>query len=377
MSKNSLSLVVIVLAAAFAFGACGKDDASAGKDQSGTKRTEPAVDASQNAAVHYHKVFELMKFDAKTHPAAGPVPLLMMMGWEEHGTPELEEVLDEDREAFAEFEKALKLERCDFTFGTPQFLYRNGDSARTKKIWSLTCLNLVKARYDEFKGRGLDAVEGCLNQLKFMEHVAQGRTFIDKVTALSLEERTFNTLRGMLKNDTLDKAARTRLISGLENLEKNRYPLSEIMEGEREYYLFIVDTVARKIAEDLTPGTAEADQAATFREKLIAGGRHAADHYYGLVSKAYASRSDEDWNAVAEEAKSMREGGREFRSTVRSTDDLLNYTRNELKNKGVESAAATARQILGLYTSDAKGMLMTYEKLIRTMKDCKREAGGK
>ncbi len=377
MSKSSLALILLLLAAALALGACGKEDEPSDKVSSQTKQTDqanPEAAAPQNAAVRYNKAFENMKFDQKTHPAAGPVMFIMNQGWDRHGTPELEQALEEDEDCFAEFRSGLDLESCDFTFGKEQFLYRNGDSARTRKIWNMTCLNLVKSRLAEYKGKALEAVEACLDEMKFMRHVAQGTPFVDKVTAFSLEERTLVALRNMLQKESLDEQSRTRLIAGLESLEKDRFPAAAIFEGEKKYYLFIVDETARRIAESRTPETEKDDPTGPFCEKLAAEARRIADHYYGLVSKADASRSEEDWKAVVDEIALMREGGREFRSKVRSTDDLVAHVLSELESKGVDAATKAAQAILGIYSSDARGMTNTHKKIADLIERVKQAA---
>jgi|GEM_PF-4005793 len=367
MIKHSLSLIILLLATLLALGACGTEDEPSKKNSPQTDSTGQAKSedmAAQNAAEHYTKAFEMMKFsDEPSNPVAAPVKLIMLQGWDRHGTPELIKALEDDAECIAEFKKGLDLERCDFTFGKQQFLYRNGDSARTRKIWNLTCLNLVIARLAEYEGRPLDAVEACLDEMKFMRHLAQGAPFSDKVTAMSLEERTLAALRNMLQKETLDEQSRTELAAGLESLEKNRFPNSAIFEGEREYYLFVIDEIARRIAEGGTPDPEKDDPTGPFCEKFKAEGRRIADSYYGFVEQAYVSDNEDDWKLAADTIAPMREGGREFRSKIRTTDDLLAHVRGEMETGGAGAAPAAARAILGIYTSDARGMFKTYKKI--------------
>lgn len=371
MRKISVVPGLLVLFMILALCACGDDTGTRQQNAAATRQQDAAA---QNAAVHYNKAFELMKFNAYENPAGGPVKMLMMQGWERHGTPELLQAIKDDAECFAEFAKGLELDRCDFTFGEQQFLYRTGDRSKNRKIWSMTCLNLSKARYAEFQDRGIDAVEGCYDQMKFMRHIAQGKPFTDKVTAMSLEERTLFALRQMLERKTLDRAACARLVEVIEELEGNRFSDSEIMDGEKEYYLFIVETVADRLveAEAAAPEPVAEKRAGPFGEKMVAEARRFANHYYELVAKARASKSETDWQAVDDEAAKMREGSRELRARLQSTDHMIAYASEQMTSEGVDGATQVAYVFLGFYTSGAKGMYMTYDKILRLMGDVKK-----
>lgn len=325
---------------------------------------EETAPSPQNAAEFYNKAFDMMAF-IESEQILSPATTIIRQGWHKYGSPDLEKFLNENKECLAVFAKGLPIEKCDFTFGEPKVHLFSGISKWNKSVWNMSCLVLLTARRAEHNANLEMAVEMYLAELKFMEHVAQGRPTMDKIVALNCEGRTLQALQDCLKKHYIDRKALKKLAAGLEGHEKRHYPVQKILDDEKAYYLFVVQWVADQLVKD--PSGEENDGSA-YGKTLLQEARRCADEFYELGSKACASDSDESWEAATTMETELRKKGKAIREKVSEVKNFIDLARS-----GTIPAPELAEMMLGLYLSSPKGMMRSLMNNLNRLKELRAE----
>jgi hypothetical protein len=323
----------------------------------------------KNAAEYYTKAFEALQLP-ESEQTMGPATMIMMQGWANHGTPELERFIDRNEECLELFAKGVAVENCDFTFGEPKVMLFSGTSRWNRSVWNMTRLVVLAARRAEHRGDMEKAVEMYLAHLKFMDHVAQGRPTIDKIIALNCEGRTLLAIIDCLKKFELDKDSFKKLAMGLKAHEKRFYPVQRILDDEKDYYLFIVQWVVDRALE-VKPEDGE-DNSGTIKygKALLEEAGRCSGEFYELGRKGCASDTKEGWAPVQAKEQELRKKGGTIRNGIRKVEDFVDLVRTEKY-----TAPELAEMMLGLYLSSPKGMMQSHTNNLKRLRQALERMG--
>lgn len=323
------------------------------------KKEEGVVEETvQNAAVHYNKAFELLKFPPN-NSAERRMTTIMHMGWAKGGGQDFIDSFSfpENEACLAEFRKGLEKDICDFFLGEAKVQLPTGDSYRNKSIWYMTCLHLVRARYYESLGKWKEAFTDGVTALHFTRHIAQNLPFIDKVTANNCELRALITLTDIVKKNNIDRDSLALLAKGLAEHEKKRHSAWRIMEDEKTYFHFVIDRLSQELTDD-EGEKIDADIMKSLKRKVL----KSADEYYDLAKTAYESDEEQDWMAVEDEHTNALTATLDARDTIRTVSELEGYILRLIKDRGKKGITEVARFLVGYYTSSAKSMWDSHQK---------------
>ena len=122
MVKTTVNLIILLVLCFSVPNAYSDEEQALDKEVVEEKKTD-----SKNAAEAYFKAFSLMKYPEPDQDA-GAISHIMIQGWKRHGSKKLEKAIEENEECYAEFNRGVSLETCDFTYGIPRAYRKETDS---------------------------------------------------------------------------------------------------------------------------------------------------------------------------------------------------------------------------------------------------------
>lgn len=340
-------------------------------------KPEYEISEKTNATHFYVKAFSLLvwpspdlyrDFDRKAKD-------IIDNGWE-GVDKDLENVLAKNQAAIDEFEKAVKLKKCDLTFGKeykylvdkePPYLY-------LKKGKKLSILVMLKGRHYETQQHFDKAINLYLSCLTLAQHVSQDNTTLSKGFAMLIEKKSCIPLRQYVDSEKARKETCLNIANYLMKYEKERFSLKEIVEDERKVFDSIVDRLVDGFQKE-TQKAVESDpdrrKTETFIAEFRTRSKQLADKYYGGYAKAMESNDEADWKSVQSEVELLQES---------SIPAIRNREISKLLEEGFtkvtpeETAKVAARGLLAMTIIKFQGLAESYHSNLKELEELKARA---
>ena len=297
----------------------------------------------KNAAWCYNRVFALIKYpDSKD--LNNRISQVIQKGWQ-GPDKELEAVLKDNEPAFKEFNKALRLKRCDFDFGRKYRYLIQKEIPTYSKIRSLYRLNLLRARYDESKGRADEALEVYMSNLIFADHIALDNAMMMRMISLVIEKETCSIFKDFLASAALSKKKYLKVYDFLQEDERVRFKPEELIEMEKNAFLSLMSMMVDTYIED-SNSQSNAAAGGEDKAKVIALGEEAkkqaeqlADMYYGNFSKAIRTNDPQDWDFAVNELNSL------IKQAQPKVEDLSGFVKAVFSDSAKETSDAVDKKL--------------------------------
>lgn len=297
----------------------------------------------KNAAWCYNLAFALIKYpDSKD--LNNRITQVIQKGWQGQDK-ELDAVLKDNEPAFKEFKKALRLKRCDFDFGRKYKYLIQKEIPTYSKIRSLYRLNLLRARYDESKGRADEALEEYLYNLVFAKHIALDNTMMMRMISLVIEKETCAVFKDFLASAKLSRKKYLKVYDFLVEDERARFKPEELIEQEKNAFLSLMSMMVDTYIED-SNSQSSAQAGGEDKVKVLALGEEAkkqaeqlADMYYGNFSKAIRTNKQEDWDFAVNELNSL------IKEAQPKVDDLSGFVKAVFSDSMKETTDAVDKKL--------------------------------
>lgn len=277
---------------------------------------------TENAATHYLKAFESLKY-----PESKRIDALMQSiirnGWQKDDEI-LERILAKNELSFIEFEKALLIEKCDFTFGKKYKYLIDKEPIDLIKIKNLFNLLLLKGRSYENQEDLDNAIDTYLSTLILAEHVSQDDTLISKLIALNLEETTYVLLTDYFVVAEINIGGKEKISKFLELYKKVHFLGNELVESEKLFFISTMQMLVDNIQEQVTEKNIRNNKMKSpnaFKADFMNQVNALANEYYGNFAKAIETNQEEDWGFATAEFESFK---KETNSTAEMVKDVGN-----------------------------------------------------
>jgi hypothetical protein len=256
-----------------------------------------AEKASDNAATYYNRAFELCTYTYKSS-IGEKVLEVAKNGWVEEDK-KLEKLLKKNEPAIAEFEKGIKLQKCDFAFGETHDNPYTEPVANLLKTQALAHLILLKGRLVERNGDYSRAIEQYLSALTFAEHISQNKLLISVMVTSAIQVLTLRPLQQYLENEQADSKICKQILTFLQKISSKKGTLVEAMAREREGFNWsgrlCITGWQNKIAEDAGKLNKDKMQKTEiFINSLSESFKAVADKYYGALIQFAKTNSAAD-----------------------------------------------------------------------------------
>ena len=276
----------------------------------------------ENAATHYLKTFELLKYP-KSKEIGENLGKAIKNGWQKESQA-LEEILNKNEPTFVELEKALLIENCDFTFGKEYKYSAYKELPDLIEVKNLFNLLLLKGRYYENQNNTSKAIDTYLSALILAQQISQSDDLISKLVALTLEDRVYVLLGDYCIVREINLAEQEKISAFLEKYKKVHFLASELIECEKIFFIstmqILVDDIQEQaVEENLNNNNDKIKSLETFRNQFMKQANGLTNKYYGNFAKAVETNKEEDWSFATNQLEAFR---KETNSTVEMIKDV-------------------------------------------------------
>lgn len=312
----------------------------------------------ENAAVYYLKAIELLKYP-DSQEIKNKLQITIKNGWQEENK-ELENILYQNEVCLNEFKKGLLLKRCDFDFGKKYKYLATKELPPLVKLRDLSNLLFLRARYYEGQGNFNDAIDSYLSLLTFARHISQDNTAVLKIMALKIEENTYVALGYCLNSGKIDKGIYLKILTYLEDYEKQHFPVKQIIDAEKEVFKSNLQLVGNNIIEAMRGFSEDEKKIATaFADEILKQGIPLADKYYGVFIKAAETNNEDDWQTITAENEELQKEV-QISNIEESLRDIGNIIKNRPEDINEKLASQFAKYTLVL----SSGNLLIFRKMV-------------
>ena len=268
-------------------------------------REAPSKIETDNAAVFYSNAFALLQYPT-SQTLKDHIQATIKNGWRDENRA-LENILDQNTAALREFQKALSVERCDFQSGQENAYAIQKPGPPVIAIRNLSRLVLLSARQEERRGNVPSAIENYLSLFTVARHVAQDQSLVAKMMAVAIEEEVSAPLRGSIDSPHAGQSERQRIADVVGDYLAKRFPVSELIEPEREAFLSSLRLIADGLQAQQPWTEEQKKKVQRFQDTLLQQAQILADRHYGLVRQAAESDREADWAAIDRELDTLKQ----------------------------------------------------------------------
>lgn len=239
----------------------------------------------ENAAVYYNKAFELNTWIWKDNdPLSEKIMQVIKNGWEDKNK-ELEELLKQNELTFAEFEKGIGLEKCDFTFGKTYDNPYAQPIVNLLKARNLSNLIILRGRLYERQNNYEQAIKEYLSVFTFAWHISQDEQLVSIMITSAIENMAIMSLQQYLEKKEVSQQLCKKILAFLQDVSSKRNSLVAAIEREKQNYLWVKNIVIKEVG-------AKVARDENFIKKLSESFRSCSDKYYGLLIKIAQTNSE-------------------------------------------------------------------------------------
>ena len=288
-----------------------------------------------NAAIYYGRALRQLRYPA-SREQVDLVARIIREGWPQE-QPELVELLQQHEAVRQEFDKGIRLTRCDFQFGRPVRSALQRAIPPVGQLVNLSTVVLLQARYEQSLKQTANAIGRVLSLLIMARHLAQDPSLMARLNIGAIEEGPIVILRQELESDRLSPQLRTQIAEALTPYLDDRLSAAQLIDAQHEAFLSLLRLQADELDLANLATDAQRQWAQQFQHAIMTQGQQQAQHYYGLLRQAADTDRPEDWAAVAQAAQRFHQrlnavfGNRQTQAGGRSSDsaaspDLIDET---------------------------------------------------